>query len=202
MQGLRFLPGDNLRVTCDFNSSDRDKETHAGSGSKVASDPCQCAHLHARQVWSANCTPDVSPRVCLGICRLSHCTIRDCANLSAMCSPEACVAVYAQNEMCNMYMMVTSEVPYFMTCGNSQPSVSLAGPGGMHPDTTLTPELPSRWQPPPGLSAGVQAEHLLGQVSGAVLVMHLPACACNPPGGGGDLNPFPGLRMHVTSSMP
>ena len=23
-----------------------------------------------------------------------------------------------QNEMCNMYMMVTSEIPYFMSCGN------------------------------------------------------------------------------------
>ncbi len=35
----------------------------------------------------------------------------------------------AQNEMCNMYMMVTSEIPYFLACGNRQArshTVSLA----------------------------------------------------------------------------
>jgi len=36
-QGLRFLPGDPLTVTCDFNSSEREEATSAGSGSKVSS---------------------------------------------------------------------------------------------------------------------------------------------------------------------
>ena len=34
-QGLRFLPGDPLTVTCDFNSSERGQPTPAGSGSAV-----------------------------------------------------------------------------------------------------------------------------------------------------------------------
>ena len=34
-QGLRFLPGDSLRVTCEFDSTSREEVTHAGSTSKV-----------------------------------------------------------------------------------------------------------------------------------------------------------------------
>ena len=34
-EGLRFLPGDSLKVTCDFDSSAREDATPAGSGSKV-----------------------------------------------------------------------------------------------------------------------------------------------------------------------
>lgn len=93
-----------------------------------------------------------------------------------------------QNEMCNMYMMVTSEVPYFMTCGNGYSGVSLAGPGGMHPDSALTPELPARWRPPPARNAAAKAEHLLGQVSGAeppppppLASLEVPSCGAVRP---------------------
>ena len=35
-EGVRFLPGDQLTVTCEFDSTSRDRPTYAGSTSKVA----------------------------------------------------------------------------------------------------------------------------------------------------------------------
>lgn len=100
-QGLRFLPGDPLTVTCDFNSSERDQPTPAGSGSKVRvtlGGPIRRRHaellagavMQGPQLCSAKCTDSIAD-----------------VSLFSM-----------QNEMCNMYMMVTSEIPYFMSCGN------------------------------------------------------------------------------------
>ena len=34
-EGVRFLPGDQLKVTCEFDSTSRDRPTYAGSTSKV-----------------------------------------------------------------------------------------------------------------------------------------------------------------------
>ncbi len=44
---------------------------------------------------------------------------------------------------------------------NSVEDVHLGGPGGVPANVQLVPELPARWQPPPGGAA------TLGQVSGA-----------------------------------
>lgn len=70
-----------------------------------------------------------------------------------------------------MYMMVTSELPFFMTCANNAASVSLAGPGGVHPDSTLAPESTQRWRPPlpitPASKTSDALKYALGQVSGS-----------------------------------
>ena len=95
-QGLRFLPGDPLTVTCDFNSSERDQPTPAGSGSKVRVVGAPINYRPAALPAAA----DHADWVPLHWYRVS-------SELPSV-----------QNEMCNMYMMVTSEIPYFMACGN------------------------------------------------------------------------------------
>ena len=85
----------------------------------------------------------------------------------------------AQDEMCNMYMMTYSELPVFMTCGNGQSWYQVDGPGGIPPGSSLAPESPAVWQPPPPVAAGAGGDLALGQVSGAVgdraaCTLHVP----------------------------
>jgi hypothetical protein len=106
-QGLRFLPGDPLTVTCDFDSSERDQPTPAGSGSKV-----RVIGFHMGQALSLGAI------VCCSMWQYA------CMQFCGKSAPIAMALLLnndvftMQNEMCNMYMMVTSEIPYFMACGN------------------------------------------------------------------------------------
>ena len=45
-EGVRFLPGDQLTVTCEFDSMSRNRPTYAGSTSKV-----QTARPFSCRVW-------------------------------------------------------------------------------------------------------------------------------------------------------
>ena len=62
--GVRFLPGDQLTVTCEFDSTSRTKPTYAGSTSKV--------HLHD------------GPTGCVWL--LSLCWLRSLARVMTRCA--------------------------------------------------------------------------------------------------------------------
>ena len=85
----------------------------------------------------------------------------------ALAGPRFERADTSQDEMCNMYMMTYSELPVFMTCGNGQGWYQVDGPGGVPPGSSMAPESPAVWQPPPPAGAGVDAELALGQIAGA-----------------------------------
>ena len=69
-----------------------------------------------------------------------------------------------------MYMMTYSELPVFMTCGNGQSWYQVDGPGGIPPGSTMAPESPAVWRPPPSAGAGAFAGDGLafGQIAGAL----------------------------------
>ena len=71
--------------------------------------------------------------------------------------------------MCNMYMMTYSELPVFMTCGGGQSWYQVDGPGGIPPGTSMAPESPAVWRPPPSVGAiAIGGDELaFGQVAGA-----------------------------------
>ena len=75
-----------------------------------------------------------------------------------------------QDEMCNMYMMTYSELPVFMTCGNGQSWYQVDGPGGIPPGSSMAPESPAVWQPPPPVAAGAGDALALGQIAGMTAV--------------------------------
>ncbi len=85
-----------------------------------------------------------------------------------------------QDEMCNMYMMTYSELPVFMTCGNGQSWYQVDGPGGIPPGSSMAPESPAVWQPPPPVAAGAGDALALGQIAGA-LVAEMLRVACAQP---------------------
>ena len=82
----------------------------------------------------------------------------------------------SQDEMCNMYMMTYSELPVFMTCGNGQSWYQVDGPGGIPPGSSMAPESPAVWQPPPPAGAGADGELALGQIAGPTEWPQLHMC--------------------------
>ena len=58
-KGVSFLPGDQLSVTCEFDSMSRNKPTYAGSTSKVRP---QCLLRLAAGCWLLAAGPSTLPR--------------------------------------------------------------------------------------------------------------------------------------------
>jgi hypothetical protein len=84
--------------------------------------------------------------------------------LGFSCLPDRAAGVL-QDEMCNLYMMVFADIPYFITCVNDAPWMENPRPGGIPTKSSLVPELDAVWQPPPPVDVGT-AEGWLGQVTG------------------------------------
>ena len=59
------------------------------------------------------------------------------------------------DEMCNLYMMVSSELPYFMSCNGGIAAVSGRGAGGIPAPAHLEADRHAAWRPPQ--QASIQA---------------------------------------------
>ena len=57
------------------------------------------------------------------------------------------------DEMCNLYMMVSSELPYFMSCNGGMAAVSGRGAGGIPAPARLEADRHAAWRPPQQASA-------------------------------------------------
>ncbi|KAL4457726.1 hypothetical protein ABPG75_012591 [Micractinium tetrahymenae] len=97
----------------------------------------------------------------------------------------------SSDEMCNLYLMLYSHLPYFMWCLDKYPAAEVSGPGGLPKGGRLQPET-ALWQPPaevPPEVKGGNKPYPLGQVSGlasngdgTVWVFHRGQRAWNPDG--------------------
>ena len=61
------------------------------------------------------------------------------------------------DEMCNLYMMVSSELPYFMSCKGGVAAVSGRGAGGIPAPAHLEADRHAAWRPPQQASAHASA---------------------------------------------
>ena len=57
------------------------------------------------------------------------------------------------DEMCNLYMMVSSELPYFMSCNGGMAAVSGRGAGGIPAPARLEADRHAAWRSPQQASA-------------------------------------------------
>ena len=57
------------------------------------------------------------------------------------------------DEMCNLYMMVSSELPYFMSCNGGMAAVSGRGAGGIPAPAHLEADRHAAWRSPQQASA-------------------------------------------------
>eukprot|EP00887_Chlorella_sp_A99_P001399 scaffold8.g1399.t1 len=81
----------------------------------------------------------------------------------------------SKNEMCNMYLMVYGQLPFFMWCVDNHEWIQLDGPGGASASSRLLPEA-AAWRPPAEAGAPGGPRTPVGQVSGVAT-----ALASDPP---------------------
>ncbi|BDA41933.1 probable peptidyl-glycine alpha-amidating monooxygenase [Coccomyxa sp. Obi] len=117
-----------------------------------------------------------SPQLPQGFTPVSNITFLPGQVLEATCdfdSTERTEVTHAGSthhaEMCNLYMMMWSELPVFMTCSGQgtwgdTPSVDMHGPGGLPKVGRLVEEAPQYWKPP--LPYAPEHTSGLGQVAG------------------------------------
>ncbi|KAI7845909.1 hypothetical protein COHA_000641, partial [Chlorella ohadii] len=94
----------------------------------------------------------------------------------------------AADEMCNLYLMLYSQLPYFGWCLDNQTVVEMLGPGGLPVKGQMVPEA-KVWQPPEAVKRVGAPAFRIGQVSGlaspgdgTVWVVHRGERAWNPDG--------------------
>ncbi|KAK9908849.1 hypothetical protein WJX75_003782 [Coccomyxa subellipsoidea] len=119
-----------------------------------------------------------SPQLPQGFTPVSNITFLPGQVLEATCdfdSTERTEVTHAgsthHHEMCNLYMMMWSELPVFMTCSgqgtwSDAASVELHGPGGLPAAGHLVQEAPQHWKPPPPYAPELVSAAHLGQVAG------------------------------------
>ncbi|KAL4442992.1 hypothetical protein ABPG77_008483 [Micractinium sp. CCAP 211/92] len=74
----------------------------------------------------------------------------------------------SSDEMCNLYLMLYSHLPFFMWCFDGHPAAEVSGPGGLPKRGQLQPET-SLWRPPADVLPEVKGGNKpfpVGQVAG------------------------------------
>ena len=100
--------GDRLEATCEFDSTEREASTMAASRVRAESDS---GGVRAGDRLEATCEFDSTEREAVTTAGATH-----------------------HHEMCNLYMMMWSELPVFMTCSGAgthgdEPSINPSGAG-------------------------------------------------------------------------
>ncbi|KAK9800913.1 hypothetical protein WJX73_010392 [Symbiochloris irregularis] len=140
-------------------------------------------HTHAlgRSVWLDKLDGDrkarmveYSPQLPQGFTPVNNMTFWPGETLEATCDYDSRSVSHVvragsthHDEMCNLYFMMWTEMPIFLSCYNHARDVSHHGPGGIPTSATLQRESDAHWAPPQPRSAATPAgEVSFGQLSG------------------------------------